>query len=154
METLHLFKKLPETKAEIEKTAGQIKSGLLNGEVDPLLFATQVSAMEKLFSSLKSDALIKDCILAEAEKYNQKSFDKGNANFRIQETGVTYEFSGCDDAEWNELTEKIKELTEKKKARETFLKSLTGEMTIYGKDGVQILPALKKSITSVVVTLK
>jgi hypothetical protein len=150
---ISIFRTLPETKDQVNKYFGLIKESVLNGEVEPLIFAAQISALEKLFTALKSDILIKDVILEEAEKYG-KNFDKGNANFRIQETGVTYDYKGCGDVEWEQMDSTIKDLTEKKKARETFLKSITGEMEVYGVDGVQILPAGKKSTTSVVVTLK
>jgi len=150
---ISIFRKLPETKDQVNKYFSLIKESVLNGEVDPLIFAAQISALEKLFTQLKSDHLIKYVILQEAEKYG-KNFDKGNANIRVQEVGVTYDFNGCNDFEWHGLDDAIKELTEKKKARETFLKSLTGEMEVFGSDGVQILPAGKKSTTSVVVTLK
>jgi len=151
---ISLFRKLPETKEQVENYSRLIRESVLNGEVEPLIFAAQISALEKLFSTLKSDILIKDVILEEAEKYGQKTFKKGNAEFQIREVGVTYDFAGCGDVEWETIDSQIKTLTEKKKARETFLKSLTGEMTVFGEDGVQILPALKKSTTSVVVILK
>lgn len=154
METLSIFNKLPETKLQVEKTAVQIKDAVLNGEVDPLLFAAQVSAMEKLFTTLKSDILIKDCILSAAEKYGKKPFEKGNATFQIREFGVTYDYSNCNDSELDLLNKQILELTEKKKARETFLKSISFDSEIYGADGIQILPPIKKSSTQVSVTLK
>lgn len=153
MEKLAIFSKLPETKIQVEKTASQIKSAVLDGEIDPLLFAAQVSAMEKLFTTLKSDILIKDCILSAAEKYG-KSFEKGNAKFQIKEIGVTYDFTECNDYELENLNSQINALTEKKKARETFLKSISFDAEIYGADGLQILPPVKKSTTQVSVTLK
>lgn len=151
---ISIFRKLPETKAQIETYARLIKQSVLDGEVEPLTFAAQVSALEKLFTTLKSDPLIKDTILEAAERYGEKSFEKQNAKFSIKEVGVSYDFAGCDDAEWNKIDSDIKEITEKKKARETFLKSITGEMEIFGSDGVQIMPAIKRSSTQVVITLK
>lgn len=153
MENLTIFSKLPATKSQVEHAANEIKQAVLNGEVDPLLFAAQVSAMEKLFTTLKSDILIKDCILNEAEKYG-KSFEKGNAKFNIKEVGVTYDFSNCNDFEHENLSVQIAELNDKKKARETFLKNITPETEVYGSDGVQLLPAIKRSTTQVTVTLK
>ena len=151
---ISIFRKLPETKAQIETYARLIKQSVLDGEVEPLTFAAQISALEKLFSNLKSDSLIKDCILEAAEKYGQKSFENSNAKFNIKEVGITYDFSVCDDSEWNKLDSEIKELTEKKKSRETFLKSISGEMEVFGSDGVQIMPSIKRSSTQVVITLK
>lgn len=151
---LSIFRKLPETNAQVKKYASLIKESVLNGEVDPLIFVSQITALEKLFSNLKKDFLIKDCVMQEAEKHGFKSFDFGNAKFQIKEAGVSYDFKGCSDSEWDDLDSQIKELTEKKKQRESFLKTITGDMEIYGADGVQIMPALKRSTTIVSVTLK
>lgn len=154
MNALQLFKQLPETKSEVENYTRIIRGEVLEGNVNPLNFITTVTALEKLFSNLKSDLLIKDCVMQEAEKHGFKSFDFGNAKFQIKEAGVSYDFKGCMDSEWDNLDSQIKELTEKKKQRESFLKTITGDMEIYGPDGVQIMPALKRSTTIVSVTLK
>lgn len=147
---ISLFRQLPETKSQISKYTGLIRQSVLDGEVEPLLFLQQVTALEQLVKSLKSDHLIKDVILEEAEKYG-KNFDHGNANFQIKEVGTKYDFSECGDMKWEELTEKINELTEQRKKREAFLKNIDGE--VYGEDGVQILRPVKSSTTQVVITL-
>ena len=151
---ISLFRKLPETKAQIDTYTRLIKESVLEGEVDPLLFAAQISALEKLFTNLKSDIFIKDAILSAAEKYGGKPFEKGNAKYSIRETGVSYDYEGCGDQIWAELDNQVKVLTEKRKERETFLKSITGDMTVFGDDGVQIIPAQKRSTTQVLITLK
>jgi hypothetical protein len=151
---ISIFRKLPETKGQVENYTRLIRESVLNGEVEPLTFAAHISALEKLFTALKSDILIKDVILAEAEKYGTKQFEHGNAKFQIRETGVTYDFAVCGDVEWDQIDSSIKVLQERKKERETFLKSITGEMTIFGEDGAQIMPAIKRSSTQVVITLK
>lgn len=151
---ISIFRKLPETKEQVENYTRLIRESVLNGEVEPLTFAAQISALEKLFTALKSDILIKDVILQEAEKYGTKQFEKGNAKYQVREVGVTYDFAGCGDVEWEQIDSSIKVLQERKKERETFLKSITGEMTIFGEDGAQIMPAIKRSSTQVVITLK
>lgn len=151
--SINIFSKLPQTKEQVENYTKIIRESVLNGEVDALDFAAKISALEKLFTTLKSDILIKDCILNEAEKYG-KSFEKGNAKFNIKEVGVTYDFSNCNDFEYEKLSVQISELTEKKKTRESFLKGISIDTEVYGSDGVQLLPAIKRSTTQVTVTLK
>lgn len=150
---ISIWRKMPETKAQVEKYASLIKQSVLEGEVDPLLFAAQVSAMEKLFTTLKSDILIKDCVLQEAEKYG-KSFEKGNAKFAIKEVGVTYDYTDCNDEEWDQLDSSLKMISDRKKERENFLKAITPDTEIYGANGLQIIPPAKRSSTMVTVTLK
>lgn len=155
METaISLLNQMPETKAEIDHFAKLVIEQIDLGEFqDVLKFAARFKALAKLEEKLFSNVLFKDAVLEAAEKYG-KSFEKGNAKFDIRETGTTYNFNVCGDVEWEQLDSQLKGLSDKKKARETFLKSLTPEMVVFGEDGVMILPPHKKSTTSVVITLK
>jgi hypothetical protein len=151
---ISLLNQFPETKAEIDNFAKIVIEQIDLGEFqDVLKFAARFKALAKLEEKLFSNVLFKDAVLEAAEKYG-KSFEKGNAKFDIRETGVTYDYAGCGDVEWEQIDSSIKVLQERKKERETFLKSITGEMTVFGEDGAQIMPAIKRSSTSVVITLK
>jgi len=110
---ISIFKKLPETKSQVAKYKSLIKDSVLNGEIDPLVFGAQISALESLFKALKSDVLIKDCILEEAEKRNVKTFEEGNAKFTIAEAGTKWDYSNCDDFELTSINDAIAELTAK-----------------------------------------
>jgi len=151
---ISIFTKLPETEAQVKEYTRLIKESVLNGEVEPLTFAAHVSALEQLFKALKSDVLIKDVILEEAEKYGSKSFEKDNAKYQIKEVGVKFDFKNCEDLEYFELVDDIAELTARKKEREAFLKSITPEMEVYGRDGIQLKPVGKTSTTQVTIILK
>jgi hypothetical protein len=149
---ISIFRKLPETKAQVKRYGSLIKASVLNGEVDPLVFAAQVQAIKKLIEDISGDILIKDAILAEAEKYG-KSFEQNNAKFQIKETGVKYDFARCNDVNWEELSANIETMNAKKKDRENFLKSITPSTVVFGADGVQIMPPVKSSSTGVTITL-
>jgi len=151
---LSLFKQLPETKSEIKNYTRIIKEKVLDGEVNVLEFAARVSALEQLFKALKSDHLIKDVILEESEKYGSKSFEQGNAKFQIKEVGVKFDFTTCMDVEWESLDSELKRISELKKEREAFLKTIKPGMEIFGSDGVQLMPPVKTSTTQVVILLK
>ena len=150
---ISIFRKLPETKGQITSYKNLIKQSVENGEVDSLVFFKQVVALEQLVKELKQDDIIKDVILEEAERFNQKSFTYSNAKFSIREVGSRYNYQICDDSQWNELNDEMQKLKEKIGARENFLKSITPEMEVYGADGVKISPPVKTSSTQVVVTL-
>ncbi len=151
---ISIFRKLPETKEQIKKYTALVKDAVLNGEVNPLEFATQVSALEQLFKALKADHLIKDVILEEAEKYGAKSFEHGNAKFQIKEVGVKYDFKNCNDNQFNSLDALAKVAIEKRKEREAFLKTVPTDTEIYDEDGIQLFPPVKTSTTSVAIILK
>ncbi len=149
-----IFQKLPESKEQVSSYVRLLKESVLNGEVDPLKFMTQVSAFELMLKQLKGDHLIKDCALEEAEKHGAKSFELSNAKYQIKEVGVKYDFSDCNDAEYMEALDSEKQAKEKRISREKLLKTLTPETEIYGKDGVQLELPKKSSTTQVVITIK
>jgi hypothetical protein len=151
---ISIFRKLPETKQQVSQYAKLIRQSVLDGEVEPLVFAAQVSALEQLFKQLRADDLIKDVILEEAEKYGEKTFEYGNAKFTIKESGVRYDYSVCQDLNYEELCEQENEIKEKKRERENFLRGLKPDMEVYGGDGRQLEVPLKTSSTAVAITLK
>lgn len=151
---ISLLRKMPETKDEIKNYVRIVKESVLNGDVEPLQFAANVSALEQLFKALKGDALIKDVILEEAEKYGTKSFEQGNAKYQIKEVGVKYDFSECNDSELEQINADIKELTDEKKKRETLLKAISPDTEFYDGDGVQLFAPKKTSTTQVTITIK
>jgi len=151
---IELFKKVPETKAEVGTYFTSIKNRVLDGEVDPLTFGRLITGIEKLFSSLKKDVLIKDCILEAAEKYSQKSFEHEGAKYTVKEVGVKYDFTNCQDSVYEEIMAEYKEVAQKKKDREDMLKKIDRETAPFGDDGRQLEPPVKTSTTQVVITLK
>ena len=153
-DSLKIFSQFPSTKKEIEMTAMTIRNTVLEGEANELLFWKQLMAMDKLVSTMKADVLLKDAVLESAYKYSSKPFEAYNASFRIQETGTKYDYAACGDAEYDEICAEVEKWTAKKKAREEFLKAITPDGEVFGKDGVQIMPPPKTSTTSVVVTIR
>lgn len=154
---ISLLGKLPETKAEIGTFARSIREFMESGEVpdhDIFLFASRVAAIEKLVTALKKDIFISDVILEAAERDGRKNFEEGNASFRIQETGTSYQYNECGDIEYEEIMDNYNKWADKKKNRETFLKNLTPDSEVYGKDGTMLIPPPKSSTTKVVITLK
>jgi len=152
---ISLFKKLPETKAEIKKFAMLVRQQMDDGDVrNPLQFAARIKAMAKLAEVLFDDIIFKDTILERAEKYGVKSFDEGNANFRIQETGTKYNYDDCLDTEYEQICSEFNKWAAKKKDKEDFLKTIKPDQTVFGSDGIQLMPPGKTSTTSVVITLK
>jgi len=151
---LSLLNQMPETKSEIERFAKLVMNQIDLGEMrDVLTFAARFKALAKLEETLFGNVLFKDAVLEAAEKYG-KNFEHGNAKFSIREVGTKYDYASCGDVIWEQLDSQMKTLAERKAARETFLKAITGDMTVFGDDGVQIMPPHKTSSTSVTITLK
>jgi len=145
-------------KEERQSFALDLVSKIEQGEVDPLKIHLQVKAMEDIIKLLNDNTIYKKSILDAAEKYGQKSFTFQNAKVEIKEVGTKYDFSKCNDTEWDLYDQRLLSAKEDLKQRETFLKTIpvkgleivdkvSGEMaTIY--------PPSKSSTTSIAVTLK
>ncbi len=151
---ISIFSKLPETKEQVSSYAKLLRESVLNGEVEPLKFMAQVSAFELMLKQLKNDHLIKDCALEEAEKHGAKSFELGNAKYQIKEVGTKYDFTGCQDTEWETYQSNESDAKLKRTEREKLLKSLTPNMELFNSDGVQLELPKKTSTTQVVIILK
>lgn len=151
MNTISTINLLPSNKAEIKTFVQDAKDRILAGYENPLKIASQLKAFEEVVKELRDDKDIKDVTLKAAQKEG-KTFDQFGATFQIKEVGVKYDYSVCDDQEWNDLNAQLERLNEKKKAREKFLQVIKGE--IFDATGIQLRPPVKTSTTSVTVTLK
>jgi hypothetical protein len=151
MNTISLINTMPSSKSEVASFTKLAKDAILAGNENSLKIAVQLKAMEEVIKELRTDKDIQALTLKEAEKEG-KSFKLYNAEFNIRETGVKYDYTTCDDSEWNSLEKQITELKEKQKWRETFLKSIKDN--IFDDKGIMLKFPAKTSTTSVAVTLK
>lgn len=127
------------------------KEEILSGEEKAINVALMLKSVEEIVSSLRSDKDIRDFIVNEIIKYNGK-FENDSAKMEIKETGTRYDYSACNDSQWENLNNQIIILTSKLKDREKFLKALHEEMIT--SDGEIIQPPVKSSVTNYTVTLK
>jgi hypothetical protein len=148
--TISVINVLPSTKEEVRKFCQDAKQRILAGEENPLKIAAQLKSFEEVIEKLRGDDEIKAAFLNELFKHG-KSVQMFNSEFTAKEVGVKYDFSVCDDKTWSELDAKIKELTEKKKERETFLKTIKND--VFDPNGIQLIPPIKTSTTQVTVKL-
>jgi hypothetical protein len=154
METTSLINLMPSTKSEmllfVEKTVNMVNAG----EVNPLELSVKLKVIEETIGKIRKE--IADKATDEAIKYG-KSFEKNGCKVEVANVGVKYDFTNCNDALWSEIDKSIKDATEEKKKRETFLKSLdkpfnyvddtTGEIRL-------INPPIKTGKESVKITIK
>ena len=142
----------PITYVEIGNLIHYMKQELLSGEYNPLDVELKLKAMEETIKQLRSDEEIRAFVLSEAEKYG-KSFEWRGAKMSIREVGVKYDYAASGDSEWALLDAQIKELTDKKKAREKFLQAIPDMGTVSPETGETIYRPAKTSTTSIAVTL-
>ena len=68
-------------------------------------------------------------VIAEQDKYGKEQMTYQGASFDIKEAGVKYDYSNCEDVIWNDIDKHIQELTEQRKEREAFLKTIKERFT-------------------------
>lgn len=145
----------PTNKEEAEKFALKLISEVQSGMVNPLELWVKLNAMQKAFDEVKEN--ISSMALSEAEKYGQKYFDAYSSQIQIMELAAKYNYSNCNDHEWNEAKDKEDEYAKERVKREKFLKALSKpmELVIEGTGEVaKIYPPSKSSKTGLKVVLK
>lgn len=143
---------LPSNKQQVQVFVSSLKNSIMEGEVDPLNLLVQLKMIEKTLEILKDKDVEKE-ILKNALNYHKDELaDFKGCKLEVKETGVSYDYSVCDDIEIDKLYEQKKQLDDKIKEREAFLKNINGD--VYGSDGVMLRKPIKKSTTKVVVTIK
>lgn len=143
----------PITYVEIGNLIHLMKQELMSGDYNPLDVELKLKAMEETIKQLRADEDIRAFVLNEAEKYG-KSFEWRGAKMSIREVGVKYDWASSGDSEWAILDTQIKELTEKKKAREKFLQSIPEGGTVNPDTAEVVYRPAKTSTTSIAVTLR
>ena len=155
METaISTLSQLPETKQQIETFAHSLEQGLNNGQIIASDLLRFQKAMEKVFEKIKP-TLIENA-LNEISNYEKNAVIKGS-EFSIVEAGVKYDYSDCNDLEYNKLTTQLEALKSTLKDRETFLKSIKEPLQMIDENSGEvytIYPPKKTSSTTLKVTFK
>lgn len=146
---------IPFTKENQKATAQTLVAQVVEGEADPIqAFSTVKALVECLTIFLKDKGVVETTITA-CEKYGTNGAMYNGVNLCVAEVGVKYDYTACEDPEWNDLIAQKAELDAKIKARETFLRGIPREATILNEDTGEIkkiFPPAKTSSTSVKVT--
>lgn len=155
METaISTLSQLPETKKQIETFAYSLEQGLINGQIIASDLLRFQKAMEKVFEKIKP-TLIENA-LNEISKFEKNSVIKGS-EFSIVEAGVKYDYSDCNDLEYNSLSIQLEALKSTLKDRETFLKSIKQPLQVIDETSGEcytVYPPKKTSTTTLKVTFK
>jgi len=150
MNALSTITILPENKREIESFKLKVLSELKSGTYYILDVAARFKAIETVLKEIQSDKEFKDMAVNEAAKYGKVAEIKGH-KIEVAELGVKYDFSECGDSKLKEIESEINRLTEQKKARENWLKTL--KETMPNEDGEPCNPPAKTSTTGIKITL-
>ena len=153
MNALETITSLPCTWEDITSFVHKVKEEILSGEHDPLTIEVHLKAMEETIKCLRSDTEIKEAAIKAALMYGEKKFSFHGVDMQVRDAGVSYDYASTGDSEWAILEAQVKEISEKKKAREKYLQSLPpeGAVTLQGEF---INPPARSAKTTLFVTLK
>lgn len=126
---------------------------LKDGGKDALLFHIHVKNMESMIKDLTGNKEYKDLVHDAATPFGKK-FDRHNAVVEVKETGVTYDYTVCQDVHYDALCDQMLDLKAKIKEREKFLQSIPEAGMVDPEFGNMIYRANRSSSTTVAITLK
>lgn len=140
------------SKSEITEKAQAIIFGVAEGITDPVQEYLKVKKGLEFFTQAEKNL---------KPYFNGTQLNKGEQYFGCdiveKETGVKYDYSVCNDAEWNDLTARIEKLDAERKEREKFLKGISKPLDSFNTDTgetFQIMPPLKTGSLGKSATIK
>ena len=152
---------LPQITNELTKTQIKIIADNAVNEIlesgDVINIADTIAKMELMIKELKSNPKYIDYLRDEISKYGNSHTTSSGTRIELAETGVKYDYSQTNDAEYFELIKQSNEINEKIKDREKFLKTLSlSGLDIITADGeaIKIYPPSKSSNSSYKATIQ
>jgi len=150
-----IFTGTAPTKSEIEKQSKEIIAKINDsGEINPLKVATAMKAIEMSIEIIKKG--ISDAVLEEAQRHEAKTFEYDGHSLQIREAGARYDFTNCNDPEYDRMEKEMESLKAKIKQREGWLKAAPEGATVVDQETGEvheIYPPAKSSTTTVAITL-
>ena len=141
------------SKETIKEHSINLLADLDNGYITPLQLAAQLKYFEDIIANVKEE--VRQRVVAEQSKYGKERMTFKGAAFDIKEAGIKYDYSHCECTIWNDINQQIEVLTEQRKEREAFLKTLKERFTYVDESTgeiVTIYPPQKKSTTTYAIT--
>lgn len=154
MNELNLNSQWLPSVAAIDKLANNLIKPINDGEIDVIKAIATIRAVQEALDKVTNE--LKPLVINELHKYSSKEkIISHGTEFILKEAGVKYDYSKCGDTVWNNLDAEIKKLSEEKKEREKFLKSIKDMMIVVDAttgEVCEIKAPTKTSTTTYVVT--
>ncbi len=126
------------------------------GHIDALSVAMQMKYLQDVMELAKEK--LREYVINELSKYQKgQDITKHGATFQLKEAGVSYDYSGCGHAQYNELKQQIAILNEQCKEIEKFLRTIKDSMTVVDESTGEIITIhapIRRSTTTYQCTIK
>ena len=149
-----VIKLLPENKEQIANFTVMLRNLLDSGEVNPFEILICIKGFEKVIENIKP--LLIELSIDEYDKYSEKEVIYKGVKLVKKEAGTKYDFSNCGDVHWERYNSDIILLTNSKKERESFLKTIENNLNIIDQETgevYELFPPSKKSTTTISVSI-
>jgi len=141
------------SKKYIQEGANRVIEIVNEGEICPLKVATALKAMELAIKTIKEG--ISEAVENEAAKESVNTFERNGHSYNVRNSS-RYDYSDCNDPVMLRLSKREVEISEERKDREAFLKTIKSSMTIVDDETgemAEVYPPVKLSKTIVAITL-
>ena len=130
MSEIKLFSYLDNSslsKETMQMQSSALIQPIIDGEIDPLRAVAKIRFLSDMLAAALKDDRVKDVILNEIDKNGGKEVTAFGVKFSQKEMGVSYDFSVCQDPEYNRLAGEMETLKAKMKEREKYLMGIPAE---------------------------
>jgi len=145
--------KIQPSKTVIPAWSKKLTQGYREGNESAVEIATKLDFISKVCTEAKKE--LSEAVIKEIEAGDKA---KNGYKLEVKETGVSYDYSNCNDPELEELEAEMKELKARIDTRQKFLKSIPyqGMKYVNPETGEELLlrSPSKKSGTSPIFTLQ
>ena len=142
---------LPATQSGIKQMVTSFVERALDGEQPVLVFEKTRKALEAFIETLKKNPDYKRAVWREANAYPEKTFSFEGAQM-TKGCKPTFDYSVCNDSEWNARKAAFDKAKERLTEREDFLKSLKEPIFIQST-GEEVYPPAVSSTEYLSITL-
>lgn len=115
------------SKETMQNQSRTLIQPIIDGEIDPLRAVAKIRFLSDMLAATLKDDRVKDVILNEIDKNGGKEVTAFGVKFSQKEMGVSYDYTVCQDPEYNRLATEMETLKAKIKEREKYLMGIPAE---------------------------
>lgn len=150
-----LLTMMASTSTQIDVFSDGVIESVQRGEINPLTVLVQLRAMERASGRILKE--IMPNIMKEADLYPGKEFEFMGNKITKTEHGTKYDFSKCNDTEWELYDHARESAIMSMKEREAFLKTLKSPIDVLDKQSGEVItlhPPTKTSTSGLNVSIR
>ena len=115
------------SKETMQMQSSALIQPIIDGEIDPLRAVAKIRFLSDMLAAALKDDRVKDAILTEIDRNGGKEASAFGVKFQQKEMGVSYDYTVCQDPEYNRLAGEMETLKAKMKEREKYLMGIPAE---------------------------